>query len=162
MATVFLGLGSNIDPVENLRLGVAELRNTYVQVRLSPVYRSPPLGFEGADFLNLVAQIESDSSPMTIHDELERIHDLAGRVRGDSAFLARTLDIDLLLYDQLVIHEPPVRLPRKDVLEYPFVLKPLADIAPDTVHPLTGQTLADEWSNFDQSRHPVEAVDVIL
>lgn len=162
MATVFLGLGSNIDPVDNLRLGISELRSTFGQLHQSPVYRSPPLGFDGADFLNLVVRLATDWTPQRIHEELERIHALAGRVRSDSVFVARTLDIDLLLYDQLVLDEPPLRLPRNDVLEYAFVLKPLVDIAPGTTHPLTGRTVAEEWADFAAEHQPLQRVSVIL
>ena len=134
METVFLGLGSNVDAESNLSLGVRELRATFGEVILSPVYSSPPFGFEGDDFLNLVAQIDTGMSPPEILARLDRIHEQAGRVRGCSRLVARTLDIDLLLYGQLAV-DMPVRLPRKDVLEYSFVLRPLAELAPDSVHP---------------------------
>lgn len=162
MASVYLGLGSNIDATNNLRLGVQELRRTYGELQLSAVYRSAPYGFAGDDFLNLVARLETTATPLEIHAELERIHALAGRARSGHAFVARTLDIDLLLYGQLVLDEPPVSVPRDDVLEYSFVLKPLAEMAPQLVHPVTGTLLAEAWAVFDQDCHPIERVDVIL
>ncbi len=162
MATVFLGIGSNIDAETNLSLGVGELRAKFGDIELSPIYSSPPFGFEGDDFLNLVARIDTSLSPLELHDVFDAIHEKAGRVRGCNRFLARTLDIDLLLYDQLIVDEPPIRLPRSDVLEYSFVLRPLADIAPDTVHPLTGNNYARAWAEFDASCHPLREVDVIL
>jgi 2-amino-4-hydroxy-6-hydroxymethyldihydropteridine diphosphokinase len=162
MAVVFLGLGSNIDASSNLSLGVSELRKTFELVAVSPVYRSPPFGFDGDDFLNAVVQVASDCSPGQIHVELERIHSLAGRTRGCNRHLARTLDIDLLLYDQLIVDDGPIRLPRKDVLEYSFVLQPLVDIAAEFVHPVSGRTLAREWADFDTICHPLQPTDVIL
>jgi 2-amino-4-hydroxy-6-hydroxymethyldihydropteridine diphosphokinase len=72
------------------------------------------------------------------------------------------LDIDLLLYDQLVLNEPPVRLPREDVLKYSFVLRPLAEIAPNYRHPVTGKLISEHWREFDAASHPLAAVDLSL
>ncbi|MDJ0814216.1 MAG: 2-amino-4-hydroxy-6-hydroxymethyldihydropteridine diphosphokinase [Woeseiaceae bacterium] len=160
MALVYVGLGSNIDPEKNLRLGVDELRRRYGDVVVSRVYRNAAVGFEGADFLNLVAGFRSNEEPGEINRQIEQIHDLVGRERGDERFAARALDIDLLLYDDLVSNDPP--LPRADVLEYSFVLRPLAEIAPDLVHPVTGRRMADHWQECDPDRHPLTLVDVIL
>ena len=157
MASVYLGLGSNVAAEKNLRLAIHELESRYGEVAISPVYKSGAVGFEGADFLNLVVGLESDASPLEICNEMERIHDLAGRIRSDDKWGPRPLDIDLLLYDDAVISEPPVRVPRDDILEFGFVLRPLAEIAPDLVHPVTGRTMRDHWLEFDTSNHPLEA-----
>jgi len=162
MATVFAGLGSNIDPEDNLHLGVSELRARYGDLQLSAVYRSKSVGFDGDDFLNLVARFETEASPGTICDEIERIHELAGRDRGESKWSERTLDIDLLLYDDLVVDDKPVRIPRNDVLEYSFVLRPLAELAPDFRHPVTGKTMLEHWQGFDTESQPLDVVGVIL
>ena len=162
MTTVYLGLGSNIEPEENLRLGIARLRDSYGELRLSNAYRNAAVGFEGADFVNLAAGFETGDSPQAIHERIEAIHDLAGRTRSDDPFSSRPLDIDLLLYGDLVSGGPPVRLPRRDVLDYSFVLRPLAEIAPDYVHPETGLTLAEHWRAFDAGRHPLVRVDIDL
>ena len=162
MAKVYVGLGSNIEPEENLRLGIRELRRRYGDLELSPVYRSPALGFAGDDFLNMVASFETDDAPADIHGQIEIIHGLAGRVRGSEKSAARALDIDLLLYDDLVLEHPRFRLPRSDVLEYSFVLRPLAEIAPGLKHPQTGKTMDEHWAGFDTTGHPLEPVTVIL
>lgn len=162
MATVYLGLGSNIDPEDNLHLGVRELRARYGDVELSAVYRSKAIGFEGDDFLNLVARFESNDSPQAICDQIELIHNLSGREREGEKWESRPLDIDLLLYNDLVIDEQPVRVPRDDVLKYSFVLRPLAELEPDLVHPVTGRTMLDHWQEFDAARHPLDVVGVIL
>ena len=162
MARVFVGLGSNVDPENNLHLGVRELRERYGELQVSAVYRSKAVGFDGDDFLNLVAAFESDSSPREICAEIELIHRLAGRDRDAEKWISRTLDIDLLLYNDLVEDEKPVRVPRDDVLEYGFVLRPLAEIAPDLVHPVTGRTMLEHWQRFDATQHPMEVVGVIL
>ncbi|MDH3860948.1 MAG: 2-amino-4-hydroxy-6-hydroxymethyldihydropteridine diphosphokinase [Gammaproteobacteria bacterium] len=162
MAKVFAGLGSNIDPEDNLHLGVRELRARYGELQLSAVYRSKSVGFDGHDFLNLVACFETEASPESICEEIERIHELAGRDRNDGKWSARSLDIDLLLYDDLVVDDKPVRIPRNDVLEYSFVLRPLAELAPEFRHPVTGKTMREHWQEFDAASHPLEVVGVIL
>lgn len=162
MAVVFVGLGSNINATENLKLGVRELRDRYGELQVSPVYRSRALGFDGDDFLNLVAGFESDSSPEDICEAIELIHNLAGRDRNGGKWESRPLDIDLLLYNNLVTDERPVRVPRKDLLEYSFVLRPMAELAPDLVHPVTGRTMREHWQEFDAARHPLDAVELDL
>ncbi len=162
MAMVYLGLGSNIDAEKNLRLAVAELRSLFGDVTVSPVYRSAALGFEGPDFLNLVVALEVEMSPFELIEHIERIHALAGRKRGPDRYSSRPLDIDLLLYGNRVDPEPPLRLPRRDILEYSFVLRPLADIAPDAVHPVTGRTIGDHWREVDRGSHALMPVDLIL
>ena len=162
MTTVYLGLGSNIDAEKNLRLAVGELRRLYGELTLSPVYKSAPVGFQGPDFLNLVVALETDAAPMEVIDQIERIHGLAGRSRGPDKFSSRPLDIDLLLHGDMIEPAPPLRLPRRDILDYGFVLRPLADIAPDLVHPVSGRTIAEHWREFDVDSQPLTLVDVIL
>ena len=162
MAVVYLGLGSNIDPEENLRLGLRELGHRYGKLIISDIYQNAAVGFDGDDFLNLVVGFETDDDPATIHDHIEQIHKMAGRQRNEEGFSARTLDIDLLLYGDLVISAPPLRLPRPDVLKYSFVLRPLAEIASDFVHPVTGRKLIDHWQECDAGGHPLTRVDVTL
>ena len=116
----------------------------------------------GDDFLNLVASFESEKSPQAICEDIETIHNLVGRSREGGKWASRPLDIDLLLYNDLIMSERPVRVPREDILEYSFVLRPLAELAPDLVHPVTGRTMLEHWQEFDASRQPLEVVGVML
>jgi len=162
MATIYVGLGSNIEPEEHLGIAIRQLREYYGQIDVSSVYRSAAVGFAGDDFLNLVARLRSEETPLQICEEIERLHDLSGRVRGSEKWSSRPLDIDLLLYDDLVIDEPPVRVPRSDILEYSFVLRPMAELAPDLVHPVTGKTMLQHWQEFDEDSHPLELVGLFI
>lgn len=160
MTRVYLGIGSNIDPEAHLRLAVADLRRRFGDVRLSRVYRGPAIGFEGPDFLNLVVELATHRSPRRILKEIQAIHRLARRERDGEKFRSRTLDVDLLLYDGLIVSEPGVELPRPDVLEYAFVLRPLAELAPDFLHPLTGRPLREHWREFDAASQPLSPVEI--
>jgi 2-amino-4-hydroxy-6-hydroxymethyldihydropteridine diphosphokinase len=162
MAQVYLGLGSNIDPEKNLSIGIRELRWRFGELMLSDIYESEAVGFEGADFLNMVVGLEADETPQEIVWQAELIHEFVGRDRESGRYSSRPLDIDLLLYDKLVVDEPRLKLPRCDVLDYSFVLRPLAEIAPGFRHPVTGKTLDEHWQEFDASSHPLRPARVIL
>ncbi len=162
MAIVYIGLGSNMDAETNLHRAVAALREQFGDIELSSVYSSPPLGFDGDEFLNLVVRFSTDRAPGDLLDYFETLHEHAGRVRGHEKFVSRPLDIDLLLYGDVVDPEPPLRLPRRDILEHSFVLRPLAEMAPDLVHPVTGSTMKAIWNEFDPATHPLQAVDIVL
>ena len=159
---IYVGLGSNVNPEENLRLGISELGARFGTLELSNVYCNASVGFDGDDFMNLVAGFESDASPPQLHAMLMEIDDLAGRTRGESRYSPRTLDIDLLLYDDLVLNEPPVRIPRSDILKYSFVLGPLAELAPELRHPETGRLITEHWAEYDKESHPLIPTGVML
>jgi len=162
VSIVYLGLGSNMQAAKNLQTAVASLRSRFGDVALSNTYKSKALGFEGDDFLNLVARIETDLKAPAICAVLDELHAEAGRERGRAWFASRPLDVDLLLYDSLVDNNPPVRVPRSDVLEYSFVLVPLAELAPDYVHPVTGRSISDHLRDFDETTHPLTKINLNL
>ncbi len=161
MAIIFLGLGNNESPRENLKLAVRELKSRYGELALSRVYQSAAVGFSGADFLNLVVRLRSEDLPLVIRNEIELIHNLAGRDRSSDKWESRPLDIDLLLYNDLVLDDRRVRVPRDDILQYSFVLRPMAELAPQHRHPVTGKTMLEHWQEFDASSHPLEEMSVV-
>ncbi len=161
-AVVYLGLGSNVEAEKNLSMAMRELRRRYGELEASAVYQSAALGFEGDDFLNLVVRLRSNRTALELCQDIELIHNLAGRERGSNKWAARPLDIDLLLYNDAIIDEPPVKVPRNDVLAYSFVLRPLAELAPDLTHPVTGTTMEEHWQMFDAGSHPLEIVGVVM
>jgi 2-amino-4-hydroxy-6-hydroxymethyldihydropteridine diphosphokinase len=162
MPDIYLGLGSNLGAAINLRLAIRELQRHFGELDVSAVYQNAPVGFDGDDFLNAVVRLRTNLEPKEILEILRSIHGAAGRRHDNRRFSPRTLDIDLLLYGRLVVDEAGLRLPRDDVLKYSFVLRPLAELAPDYVHPVTGRTLAEHWHEFDTGRHPLTKVDIDL
>jgi 2-amino-4-hydroxy-6-hydroxymethyldihydropteridine diphosphokinase len=162
MARIYLGVGSNIQPVRHLRLAITELRRRFDDLEKSTVYRNAPVGFDGDDFLNLVVRARTDLSPFDVLRVLDDIHELAGRQRMSAGLTARELDIDLLLYDQVQVDTDDLQLPRSDVLDYDFVLRPLAELAPDYVHPLTGKRLALHWQEFPGSGRSLQQECIVF
>lgn len=147
---VYIGAGSNIDPVENLRLACRELEQIFGELALSSVYQTAPVGLQGDDFLNMVIGFSTNSSLDRIVAELERIQIMAGRAPNSGKFVSRTLDLDLLLYGDQVVDGPAATVPRADITEYAFVLQPMAELAPGLRHPVTGRTIAEHWAGFDR------------
>ena len=138
MPEVFIGAGSNADPERRLRGALAELTRRFGPVRSSSVYRSAAVGIPAADYSNLVIAFTTELSVDSLRDELRAIEALAGRARADPAVCE--LDLDLLLYGRRV--DAVQRLPRPGLLTLPFVLVPLAELAPQLVHPVTGERFA--------------------
>ena len=155
MPIVYLGLGSNIEPQKNLRLGLRELERRFGKLDRSSVYQSKAYGFDGDDFLNMVVGLDTKLLPIEVYDQIEEIQRATGRDRVVRGYLSRTLDIDLLLYNDLILDQAPIQLPRSDVLRFSFVLGPLAEIAPKLTHPETGQSYQDLWDSFDADRYPI-------
>ena len=158
MSRAYLSLGSNLEPEKNLRAALAELRARFGAIVVSPAYRCKAVGFDGPDFFNLAVAIDTDLEPVALNDWLHALEDRHGRRRDVPRFSSRTLDVDIVLYDDLVMQgEGHLELPRSE-LKHAFVLKPLADIAPDAVHPISGKTLATLWAEHapaDESIRPV-------
>lgn len=146
MITAYLSIGSNVEPVANIRRGLGLLQDEFGELQLSPVYRSAAVGFEGDAFLNLAAALRTDSPVAQLAATLDEIENRCGRVRNGVRFGPRTLDLDLLTYGDLVIDQPGLKLPRDEILSYAFVLRPLADLAPDALHPTSGRSYASLWA----------------
>jgi len=149
MSTAWLGLGSNVNAESHIRDGIRALRKDFDDVHLSPVYSSTAVGFEGDDFINLVARVETGMHPLALRQYLRDLEDCFGRKRGVAKFSDRTLDIDILLYDDLVLLSPMLEIPRAEILKFAHVLKPLADLDPDLVHPAELRTMAEIWASSD-------------
>ena len=146
-STAWLGLGSNVNAENHIRAGIRALQQDFDEVRLSPVYASAAVGFEGDDFINLVARVETDMHPLALREYLRELEDRFGRKRDVAKFSDRTLDIDILLYDDLVLLSPKLEIPRAEILKFAHVIKPLADLDPEVVHPVELRTMAEIWKS---------------
>lgn len=158
MPRVFVGVGSNIDRDHSIRDGVADLRQHYGVVQLSSVYESEAVGFEGDAFYNLVAAFDTQDSVEQVVATLSRIEQAHGRVRGSQRFSSRTLDLDLLLYGDLVASGEGYHVPRDEIPRYAFVLWPLAELAPGLRHPETGETFLAMWGAFDKRKQALQPI----
>lgn len=158
MARIYISLGSNIERETNTREGVKALRERFGELQLSAVYESEAVGFEGDAFYNMVIACEVSEGVHAANRALREIEDANGRDRNGPKFSSRTLDLDLLLYDDLVINEQGLKLPREEILHNAFVLWPLAEIAPELTHPEAGKTYAELWQAFDKGRENLKPI----
>ncbi|MFV8819700.1 2-amino-4-hydroxy-6-hydroxymethyldihydropteridine diphosphokinase [Haliea sp. E17] len=158
MARVYLGLGSNIERERYITAGLDALADRFGELALSPVYDCPAVGFAGQPFLNLVVGIDTDLGVGALARELRHVEIEHGRAAQAPRYSPRQLDIDILTYDDLSGLVEGVTLPRGELVENAFVLRPMADLAPEALHPLLGQSYRQLWSEFDGPRE-VRRVD---
>jgi 2-amino-4-hydroxy-6-hydroxymethyldihydropteridine diphosphokinase len=147
----YVSIGSNIDREANIVSAVAALRARFGALQLSRVYDSPAVGFDGADFFNLVAGFQTSETASELVDALRDIERRHGRRRDGDSFDDRTLDIDLLLYGNMVSELPGLVLPRDEITDQPHVLKPLLDVLPDGVDPRSGERLTFLWTRLNHA-----------
>ncbi|MES2312020.1 MAG: 2-amino-4-hydroxy-6-hydroxymethyldihydropteridine diphosphokinase [Pseudomonadota bacterium] len=155
MARVYLSLGSNLEPQRYLPAAIASLRERFGAITVSPAYRSRSVGFDGADFVNLAVGLDTDLSPEALNDWLHALEDSHGRRRDLPRYSDRTLDIDIVFYDALVLDGAGhLQIPRKE-LQHAFVLRPIVDIAPAFRHPQSGLSMAELWAAFPAGLEPL-------
>lgn len=145
MTRVYLGLGSNTEREKHITAGVAALHEQFGDLVLSPIYESESVGFAGSLFFNLAVGFDTELSLEALQQSLKIIEDNYGRIRGGSKYSPRTLDIDILTFGDFISHDSAFDVPRAEILENAFVLQPLADIAPNELHPCTQKTFIEHW-----------------
>jgi 2-amino-4-hydroxy-6-hydroxymethyldihydropteridine diphosphokinase len=155
MARVYLSLGSNREPQRYLVAAIAALRERFGEITVSPAYRSKAVGFAGADFVNLAVGLDTDLSPSALNDWLHALEDRHDRRRDVPRYSDRTLDLDIVFYDALITQgSGHLQIPREE-LKHAFVLRPIADIAPDFRHPVSGLSMAELWAAFPPGSEPL-------
>lgn len=162
MPEVFISAGSNVDREASLRAGCRALAARYGPLRASPVYESPAFGFDGDPFYNLVLAWQTDEPAEALVASLREVEAACGRTRSTPRFSARTLDLDLLLYGDALLHDAGLNVPRDEIEQHPFVLKPLLDLLPDGRHPATGTTFASLWAAMSAADLRRVALDLPL
>jgi 2-amino-4-hydroxy-6-hydroxymethyldihydropteridine diphosphokinase len=157
---VFIAAGSNVEAPRNLSLALDELEREFGTLTLSNAYRNRAHGFDGPDFINMVVGFRTALGVREIMQRLHGIEAHCGRQRGASKWESRSMDLDILLYGDLVCDEPGLTLPRPDLLRRAYMLGPLAEIAPELKHPTAKRTIGELWSEFDRTSHPLERVEL--
>ncbi|MCL1078157.1 2-amino-4-hydroxy-6-hydroxymethyldihydropteridine diphosphokinase [Parashewanella spongiae] len=157
MAQIYISVGSNIEPDKYIRSGTKALETIFGKLILSSIYQSEAVGFEGGDFLNSVVGATTDLSVAEVVEVLKTIEKNNGRKSNAIKFSSRTLDLDLLLYDdQICMH--PVQLPRPEITYNAFVLWPMAEIAPELIHPETHQDFQSMWEDYDKASQNLKPI----
>ncbi len=151
MSKGYISIGSNIDKEKYIPASIKALGKLFGELIVSSVYSSESVGFAGDSFYNLVVGFNSELSVKDVARQLRNIELDNGRTRDSQKFSARTLDLDLLLYDDLVINDGRLQIPRDEIESYAFVLEPLAEVAPTLKHPISGLNYAELWEKFDKT-----------
>ena len=137
---VFVGIGSNINKEQNIQSCIKLFKKEFQEINISPVYETQSMGFKGDNFFNCVCSFDTTKDIYQLKSFLSEIEQEHGRNLSEEKFSSRTLDIDILYFDDLVLDKDKIQIPRKDILEFDFVLVPLNDLNPDFIHPVLRQS----------------------
>lgn len=159
MTAIYLSLGSNVERHKNITAALDALAALFGVLQISSVYESKSVGFDGSNFFNLVVGADTDLSIAELSETLKRIEDENGRKRNGPKFSPRTLDIDILTYGDFVGNESGIELPRAEITKNAFVLLPLAEIAPQVLHPQLQKSYRELWAGYDQASQPLWSID---
>lgn len=161
MTVGYISVGSNIDKQRNIPSSLSALRKQFGAIEISSIYETEAVGFAGDSFYNLVVRFQSGLMAKEVAKTLRQIELDHGRQRDSQKFSSRTLDLDLILYGEQVLSDGRLQLPRDEILHYAFVLEPLAEIAGEERHPVSGKRYADIWGDFDKNGLQRQIVQLI-
>ncbi len=159
---VFVAAGSNVEPEQNLERACAQIAHSWPDARFSRAYRNAAVGFDGPDFINLVTGFSTTQPLDEVITRLRAIETQCGRPRNAPKWASRSMDLDVLLYGDRVEKTPDYTLPRPDLLKRPFMLGPLAELAPEVMHPTAHQTIGELWQAFAGDVHSMTPVPLAL
>jgi 2-amino-4-hydroxy-6-hydroxymethyldihydropteridine diphosphokinase len=155
MPDAYVAAGSNLRPRENLRRAIATLVVEFPGLIASRAWLNAAVGFDGDDFINLVVRFPSEWPVAALLERLKAVERAGGREPGAPKWGPRTIDLDLLLYGNNVGEFSGARLPHPDLETRAWVLGPLAELAPDLAHPVSGVPIGELWRRFDRRAHPL-------
>ena len=150
MSLLHLNIGSNLDRRKNICLALEKLESSFDKIIISSLFESPSEGFEGKDFYNIGVNVETSKKASEVLDILHQIEDSLGRNRMQPKFSSRIIDLDLVIYDDII--DEKFNIPRKDIFRYAFVLAPLLELNPDGIHPEKGVSYLELWENFESNK----------
>ena len=127
-----------------------QLESFFDRIKISSLFESPSEGFEGKDFYNIGVNVETSQKVSEVLDILHQIEDSLGRNRTQPKFSSRIIDLDLVIYDDII--DEKFNIPRKDIFRYAFVLAPLLELNPDGIHPEKGVSYLELWENFESNK----------
>lgn len=159
---VYVAAGSNVEPEKHLERAAAEIVHSWPDAQFSQAYRNVAVGFEGPDFINLVTGFTTAQPLDAVMARLRAIETQCGRPRYAPKWASRTMDLDVLLFGDRVEKTTEYTLPRPDLLKRPYMLGPLAEIAPHVIHPTEGRTIGELWKHFDRDGHQMSPVRLDL
>jgi len=145
---VYISIGSNVNREHYVTAALDALSVWFGELTISPVYDSEAVGFDGSPFLNLVVGVDTSLPVAELSRRFKQLEADNGRRRDVPKFSARTLDLDILTHGDAVGRVDGVELPRGEILKNAFVLRPLADIAPEDVHPVCGKSYGRLWREY--------------
>ncbi len=162
MTRVYIALGSNVEPRARLSQAARLLRAQFPGIRFSACHQNVAIGFAGADFINAAAGFDTTLTLPQLVAVLHRIEEQCGRSRADAKWAPRAMDLDVLLYGDLVSDTPPARVPRADLLRRAYMLGPISELAPGLSHPVVRRTLAELWAGLAPHTPPLTLVALDL
>lgn len=147
----YISIGSNIDKEIHIPASIDALKQSFGTLKISSIYESEAVGFAGDVFHNLIIGFDSELDVKSVAKQLRQIELDNGRTRNCQKFSSRTLDLDLILYGDLIISDGRLQIPRDEIERYAFVLEPLAEIAGASIHPVSGISYGELWEKFDKT-----------
>jgi len=154
MPEVYVGIGANLQPRKHIHKALGLLRQDFQEIRCSPAYRNAAVGFTGPAFINLVAGFSTRLSACEVQSRLKQIEHHCGRSFTAERFASRTMDIDLLLYGEQILQQEGIEIPRQEILQQAYVLRPLSDLIPLGVFPGTELCFMVLWQQLEQCTQP--------
>ncbi|MGB2740653.1 MAG: 2-amino-4-hydroxy-6-hydroxymethyldihydropteridine diphosphokinase [Cognaticolwellia sp.] len=160
MAEIYISLGSNINRQHHIEQGLNALADEFGSLKLSSLFESEAVGFAGKAFYNMVAGVNTDQTLAQVATTLRSIEFAHGRSENAKKFSPRTLDLDLLLYDDEVA-DSPAQIPREEISTNAFVLWPLAEVAGHLTHPILRKSYEELWQQYDKNQQQLKIVPLV-